>query len=73
MFRFIHKVRGYQDGGTSGGKIVDDFPEMPSGEGIHPAGRLVQEEKLRLVKKGAGEGKALAHSCGKRGGEVFFS
>ena len=48
-----------------GGEFADDFQNFASEFGIEGGGRFVEEENLRVVDKGAGDGDALLLTAGE--------
>ena len=54
-------MRADQDGLPTPLAVAEDVGELPPGEGIETRGRLVEDQKVRVVQQGLGEPEALAH------------
>ncbi|OQC23135.1 MAG: hypothetical protein BWX68_02918 [Verrucomicrobia bacterium ADurb.Bin063] len=59
VFGLLHVVGGDKYRHAVSGHVVNEVPETPPVQGVHPAGRLVEEKHGRFVQHGAGHGKAL--------------
>jgi len=62
---FFHVVGGEQDRFAELVIFANDLPEQDAGLGIEAGAGLVEEEDLRIVHHGAGDGEALHHASGK--------
>ena len=47
--RLVHVVRGDEQRHALLGQVVEQVPELPAGDRVDAARRLVEEEQLRLV------------------------
>jgi hypothetical protein len=44
--------------------VLDHLPDLPSADRVHPVGRLVQEDQLRIVEDGLCDSGPLLHALG---------
>jgi hypothetical protein len=44
--------------------VLDDLPDLPPADRVHPVRRLVQENQLRVVEDGLGDPGPLLHALG---------
>lgn len=66
VFRFIHEMGGHKDSGpAAGNEAGEEVPEEAPRCGIDGGGGLVENEELRLVEDGAGQGEALPLAAGE--------
>ena len=56
---------GDEDRDAAVGRLVDELPELAARGGVHPTRRLIQEDNLRLVEDGHGEGQLLFPAQGQ--------
>src|SRR5215208_3144678 len=62
----VHVVRRHQHRHPAAGEIVDQLPEGAARRRVHAGRGLVQEEHLRAVRGGAGQGDALLPPAAQR-------
>src|SRR5579875_900018 len=58
------QVAGEEDGGAVGGQLPDQVADLPGPLGVHPVGRLVEDQQVTGAHKGRGQPEALAHAEG---------
>ena len=63
--RFVHVMRGEDDGSTGVLQLVDEIPEVTAGLGIEAGGGLVKKQQLGIADQGAGHGQALLLPAGE--------
>ena len=65
--RFVHIGGGDNDAHLRPARAdrVDEVPELAAREGIDAGGRLVEDEKVRVVDEGAAEAQLLLHAAGQ--------
>ena len=63
--RFLHVVRGEQDGAAARLESLHHFPELAAGLRIEPRGGLVEEEQLGVVDQRAGDREPLGLAAGE--------
>ena len=68
---FFHVVRGKQNSFAALVVLANDFPEQQACLRIEAGAGLVQEEHLRIVHHGAGDGETLHHSAGKTADDLI--
>ena len=71
--RLVHVVGGDEDGQAVLGEAVDLVPELAPRFRVDAGGRLVEEQKLRLVHDAGGEREALLPAAGERAGELALA
>ncbi len=62
---FVHVMGGQQNRPAIRFEDLDQLPELPTGLGVEPGGRLVQEEQFGISYQGAGEGQPLLLAAGE--------
>jgi hypothetical protein len=62
---FVHVVGGDDDANPVAGERIDEVPEAPPRGGVHPGGRLVEEQDRRLVQHRATKRQALLPAARK--------
>lgn len=62
---FFHIVRRQEDRLAELVIFANDLPQQNAGLGIESGAGLVQEQDLRIMHHGAGDGEALHHASGK--------
>ena len=64
---FIHICRGHDHGQlrASGADAVDKVPELAACQRIHPGGRLIQHQQVRIMDQGTAQAQFLLHAAGK--------
>ena len=72
--RFVHIGGGDNDAHLRPARAdrVDEVPELAARQGVDAGGRLVEDEKVRVVDKGAAEAQLLLHAAGKLAGGTRF-
>ena len=73
ILRFVHVVGGYKDRNASVGCLVDEFPKLPSGDGIHTPCRFVEEDDLGSWKMLSEKASFCFHPSGSDLTIVFRS
>ena len=65
--RFVHIGGGDNDAHLRPARAdrVDEIPELAARQGIDAGGRLVEDEKVRVVDEGAAEAQLLLHAAGQ--------
>ena len=65
--RFVHIGGGDDDAHLRPARAdrVDEVPELAARQRVDAGGRLVEDEKVRVVDKGAAEAQLLLHAAGK--------
>ena len=65
--RFVHIGGGDNDAHLRPARAdrVDEVPELAARQRVDAGGRLVEDEKVRVVDKGAAEAQLLLHAAGK--------
>src|SRR3989304_5181126 len=63
-------MRRDDDGLPAARELSEESPEGRPQLRVYADGRLVEEEEVRVVEEGGGEGGAAAHPAGEREGEV---
>ncbi len=58
----VEHVRGEEEGHAARGQAPQEVAHHAAGDGVDAVERLVEEEHLRAVDEGAGEGQLLAHA-----------
>ena len=58
----VEHVRGEEEGDPAGGQAAQEVAHHAAGHGVDAVQGLVEEEHLRPVDEGAGEGELLAHA-----------
>ncbi len=72
VLRLVQVVGGHDHRDPLPRHRVDQPPEPPAGDRVHPAGRLVEEHEFRPVQHRAGEGEPLLEAAGKGTGQQVF-
>ncbi len=70
VFRLVHIMRGDENGVAGRGELIDQIPELPPGDGIDAAGRLIQKQNGRFVQDRATKGEPLFPSAGEQPGQT---
>ena len=58
----IHVGGGREDSQAAAYETVQDFPELPAGDRVHPKGGLIQEQDPGRMNQGADQAQLLAHA-----------
>ena len=61
LLHLRHVVAAQDDGHAAGGQAAQCGPQVADPRGVHPVGRLVQDQQARTAEHGAGQAQALAH------------
>ena len=69
VFRFVHVVRGDQNGMAGFGKLIDQVPEAAARDGIDARSGLVQKQDARGMHDGAAQRQALLPAAGQQLGD----
>ena len=67
----VHVVRADEHRDAAPGELVQLIPEIAAGLGIDSRGRLVQQQKLRLVQQARGKRQALLPAAGELARELL--
>ena len=65
VFGLFHEMGGDDDGDALFGQRGDAPPEFAARQRVRAAGRLIQEQDLRLVQQGGGHGQPLLVAAGQ--------
>jgi hypothetical protein len=68
--RLIHVMRGDEHGQPLGRQLVNLLPKIAPRLRVHPGGRLVQQQQLRLVNQTRRQRQPLLPAAGKRAGQL---
>ena len=66
----VHVVGRDEQRHPAGGKLEEQIPQLPAGDGVDARGGLVEKQQLRLVDQRAGQREPLLPSAGERAGEL---
>ncbi len=63
----FHIGRGHHHAHTGSGcaDALDERPELPAGQGVHPGGGLVEDQQVGIVNQGAAQAELLLHAAGE--------
>ena len=66
LFGLVHVMRGQDEGDPASLELVEPLPQQMSGLGVEAGRGFVEQEQVRLVDEGTGNGEAALHAARQR-------